>query len=159
MAIKVNIVALSSICTALIAASVAITDFAARADDLGTGVYNGVSQLRQTCGVTGDDPRLTAAAQRHANDMLRNGVDGHFGSDGSSPQARIADAGYTKTGYTGEIVYWGTGSAATPSAALDLWMASPAHRAIILNCAFTAGGFATAWDGNKMTVVGDFAGP
>ena len=109
--------------------------------------------------VIGDDPRLAVAAQRHANDMLKNGVDGHIGSDGSSPQARIADAGYTRTGYTGEIVYWGTGSAATPSAALDLWMESPAHRSIILNCAFTAGGFATAWDGNKMTAVGDFAGP
>ena len=44
-----------------------------------------------------------------------------------------------RTGNTGEIVYWGTGSAATPGAALDLWMESPAHRAIILNCAFTAG--------------------
>jgi uncharacterized protein YkwD len=86
-------------------------------------------------------------------------VGGHIGSDGSSLQARIADAGYTRTGYTGEIVYWGTGSAATPSAALDLWMESPAHRAIILNCAFTEGGFAVAWDGNKMTAVGDFAGP
>jgi uncharacterized protein YkwD len=43
--------------------------------------------------------------------------------------------------------------------ALDLWMDSPAHRAIILNCAFTAAGFATAWDGNKKTAVGDFAGP
>jgi len=43
--------------------------------------------------------------------------------------------------------------------ALDLWMESPPHRAIILNCAYTAAGFATAWDGNKMTVVGDFAGP
>ena len=91
--------------------------------------------------------------------MLMSGVGGHIGSDGSSPQARIADAGYTRTGYTGEIVYWGTGSAATPSAALDLWMESPAHRAIILNCAFTAGGFAIASDGNKMTAVGDFAGP
>ena len=159
MTIKVKIVTVFSICTAFITALGTIADFAARADDLGTGVYNGVNRLRQTCGVIGDDPRLTVAAQRHANDMLKNGVDGHTGSDGSSPQARIADAGYTRTGYTGEIVYWGTGSAATPSAALDLWMESPAHRAIILNCAFTAGGFATAWDGNKMTAVGDFAGP
>jgi uncharacterized protein YkwD len=107
----------------------------------------------------GDDPRLTAAAQRHADDMLKNGVNGHIGSDASSPHSRITDAGYTGASYTGEIVYWGTGSAATPSVALDLWMGSPAHRAIILNCGFTAAGFATAWDGNKMTVVGDFAGP
>jgi uncharacterized protein YkwD len=107
----------------------------------------------------GDDPGLTAAAQRHANDMLKTGVGGHIGSDGSSPQARITDAGYARSGYTGEIVYWGTGSLGTPSAALDAWMESPPHRAIIVNCAFTAGGFAVASDGNKMTAVGDFAAP
>jgi uncharacterized protein YkwD len=159
MTMKVKIVAVFSISTVFITALGTIAVMPARADDLAIGMYNGINRLRQTCGMIGDDPRLTAAAQRQANDMLKNGVDGHIGSDGSSPQARIADAGYTATGYTGEIVYWGTGSAATPSAALDLWMESPAHRAIILDCAFTAGGFATAWDGNKMTAVGDFAGP
>jgi uncharacterized protein YkwD len=159
MTMKVKIVAVFSICTVCITALSTIAGFAARADDLGTAMYSGVNRLRQTCGAIGDDQGLTAAAQRHANDMLNNGVDGHIGSDGSSPAARIADAGYPRTGYTGEIVYWGTGSAATPSAALDLWMESPAHRAIILNCAFTAGGFAIARDGNKMTAVGDFAGP
>jgi uncharacterized protein YkwD len=155
---KVKIVAVFSICTAFITAPGASAGFAARADDSGTAVYTGVSQLRQTCGPMGDDPRLTAAAQRHANDMLQNGLNGHIGSDGSSPNSRITDAGYTGAGYTGEIVYWGTGSNATPSVALDLWMDSPAHRAIILDCAFTAAGFATAWDGNKLTAVGDFAG-
>jgi uncharacterized protein YkwD len=155
---KVKLVSVFSICTVFTALGTIVV-LPARADDLGTGMYNGVNRLRQTCGMIGDDPRLTAAAQRHANDMLNNGVDGHMGSDGSSPQARIADAGYTGTGSTGEIAYWGTGSAATPSAALDSWMESPAHRAIILDCAFTVGGFATAWNGNKMTAVGDFAGP
>jgi uncharacterized protein YkwD len=91
--------------------------------------------------------------------MLINGVNGHTGSDGSSPQARDADAGYPQIGGSGEIVYWGTGALATPAAALDLWMQSPRHRAIIEDCAFTAAGFATASDGNKMTVVGDFAAP
>jgi len=155
-----KIVAVFPIWTVFITVLGTVAGFPARADDLGTSVFSGVNRLRQTCGVMGDDPGLTVAAQRHANDMLENGVGGHIGSDGSSLQARIADAGYyTRTGYTGEIVYWGTGSAATPSAALDWWMESPAHRAIILNCAFSAGGFAVAWDGNKMTAVGDFAGP
>lgn len=156
---EVKIVGIFSIGAALITALGTVAGFAARADDSGTAVYNGVSRLRQTCGALGDDPRLTVAAQRHADDMLKNGVRGHIGSDGSSPQARITDAGYARAGHTGEIVYWGTGSAATPSVALDQWMDSPPHRAIILNCAFTAAGFATAWDGNKMTAVGDFAGP
>ncbi len=119
MARQVEIVAVFSTCTVLISALGAVSGFVARADDSGTAVYSGVNRLRQACGAIGDDPRLTAAAQRHANDMLKNGLDGHIGSDGSSPQARITDAGYTRTGYTGEIVYWGTGSAATPSAALD----------------------------------------
>jgi uncharacterized protein YkwD len=156
---KVKIVAVFSICTAITTALGTVTGSAARADNSGNAVYSGVNRIRQTCGAIGDDPRLTAAAQRHANDMLNNGVDGHIGSDGSSPQARIIDAGYTGAGYTGEIVYWGTGSNASPRVALDLWMESPPHRAIILNCAYTAAGFATASDGNKMTVVGDFAGP
>jgi uncharacterized protein YkwD len=159
MTLKVKIVAVLPICTVLIAALGTVAGFAARADDLGTAVYSGVNGLRQTCGMIGDDPGLTVAAQRHADDMLKNGVESHIGSDGSSPQARITDAGYIRTGYAGEIVYWGTGSAATPSAALDAWMGSPAHRAIILNCAFTSGGFAVASDGRKMTAVGDFTGP
>ena len=156
---KVNIAAVFSICAVFVTGLGTVAGFAARADDLETALYSGVNGLRQTCGAIGDDPRLTVAAQRHANDMLENGVAGHIGSDGSSPRSRIADAGYTKIGYTGEIVYWGTGSRATPSAALDGWMASLVHRAIILDCAFTAAGFAVAWDGNKMIAVGDFAGP
>lgn len=160
MTTKVEIVAAFSTCTVLIAALGAVAGFTARAEDSGGAIYNGINQLRQTCGAISDDPRLTVAAQRHANDLLVSGVGGgHIGSDGSSPQARIADAGYTRTGLTSEIVYWGTGSRATPSAALDLWMESPAHRAIILDCAFTAVGLATAWDGRKMVAVGDFAGP
>src|SRR5207302_3047672 len=106
-------------CTVFITALGAVAGFAARADDSGPAVYSGVSRLRQTCGVINDDPRLTVAAQRHANDMLQNGVGGHIGSDGSSPRTRITDAGYVTANYTGEIVYWGTGSAATPSVALD----------------------------------------
>jgi uncharacterized protein YkwD len=156
---KAKIVAVLPICAVFITTLSTVADFPARADDSATAVYSGVNRLRQTCGVIGDDPGLTAAAQRHANDMLKTGVGGHIGSDGSSPQARITDAGYNRTGYTGEIVYWGTGSLATPSAALDAWMESPPHRAIILNCAFTAGGFAVASDGHKMTAVGDFTAP
>lgn len=156
---KIEFFAVVSICAALITAPDRVSAFVAHADDSGTAVYSGVNRLRQTCGPISDDPRLTEAAQRHADDMLRNGVGGHVGSDGSSPQARIAEAGYTRTRSTGEIVFWGTGSAATPEEALDMWMQSPPHRAIILNCGFTSGGFATAWDGNKMTAVGDFAAP
>ncbi|WP_197694056.1 CAP domain-containing protein [Mycobacterium sp. 852002-40037_SCH5390672] len=156
MAKKVEIIAVFAICTAFITAPGTLSGFVAHADDSGTALYSGINQLRPGCGPISDDPRLTEAAQRHADDMLRNGVSGHIGSDGSSPQARITAAGY-RSRYSGEIVFWGTGSAATAKEALDMWMQSPPHRDIILNCAYNAGGFATAWDGNKMTAVGDFA--
>ncbi|MEB4209691.1 CAP domain-containing protein [Mycobacterium sp. 94-17] len=157
MAKKVEIIAVFAICTAFITtAPGAVSGFIARADDSGVALYNGINQLRPGCGPISDDPRLTEAAQRHADDMLRSGISGHVGSDGSSPQARITAAGY-RSRYSGEIVFWGTGSAATAKEALDMWMQSPPHRDIILNCAYNAGGFATAWDGTKMTAVGDFA--
>lgn len=134
-------------------------NFTAHADDSASGLHTGVNHLRQPCGAIGNNPSLTAAAQRHANDMLGNRNYSHTGSDGSSPRARITEAGYGRAGSTGEIVYWGTGSAATASAALAFWMESSGHRALILNCSFTEGGFATAWDGNMMTAVVDFAAP
>ncbi|BBY03202.1 CAP domain-containing protein [Mycobacterium seoulense] len=156
---KVELVASFSLCCVVIATAGTVSEFVARADDSVAVLYGGVSGLRQPCGPLTDDPRLRVAAQRHADDMLRTGLSGHIGSDGSSPRTRIAEAGYNRTPATGEIVYWGTGSAANPTQALDSWMQSPPHRAIIVNCAFTAGGFATASDGTKMTVVGDFAAP
>jgi uncharacterized protein YkwD len=160
MAMKVKIVASLGNGAVVITALAAVAGSAARADDIATEIYSGVNELRPVCGVLRDDPRLTEAAQRHANDMANNGVGGgHIGSDGSSPLTRIADAGDNGAARTGEIIYWGTGSRATPRAALDWWMASPVHQAVILNCAFTAAGFAIAWAGNMMIVVGDFASP
>lgn len=133
-------------------------DFSAQAD-VAAGLYVGVNQLRQSCGAVRQDARLTAAAQRHANDMLTNSNFSHVGSDGSSPSARMAAAGFSQATSTGEIVFWATGSSATADAALAFWMNSPGHRSIILNCAFAAAGFATASNGAMMTAVGDFASP
>ncbi|CAJ1582909.1 CAP domain-containing protein [[Mycobacterium] wendilense] len=130
----------------------------AGADPLSAALHQRISAARQACGPIGADPLLTAAAQRHANDVLRTGVASHSGSDGSSPGARIAAAGYSPTRATGEIVYWGAGLAANPGAAVDWWLKSPPHRALLLNCTFTAGGFAVARDGNRMTAVVDFGG-
>nr|ABP43881.1 Allergen V5/Tpx-1 family protein [Mycolicibacterium gilvum PYR-GCK] len=155
---KLKIAGVFALSTVVVAAVGTSADFTAEAD-VAAGLHAGVNQLRQSCGAIRQDPRLTAAAQRHADDMLRNTNHSHVGSDGSSPQARMTDAGYRGDASTGEIVFWATGSAATADAALDFWMGSPGHRAIILNCAFAAAGFATASDGNRMTAVGDFAGP
>ena len=156
---KARVVGILAMCTVLTTALGTSADFTAQADGRATGIYVGVNQLRQSCGPIGQDARLTAAAQRHADDMLANSNFSHVGTDGSSPRARMADAGYGPAGSSGEIVFWATGSSATADAALAFWMGSPGHRAIILNCGFTSGGFATASNGAMMTAVGDFAGP
>ena len=159
MTTKVKIVTAFSICTVVITALGTVAGFAARADDFRAAIYSGVNDLRQSCGVIGDDPLLAAAAQRHADDLAISGVEGgHIGSDGSSPQARILAAGYIRPGNTSEIIYWGSGSHANPSGPIEWWMQSPPHRAAILDCTFTAVGFAIAWARNTVIAVGDFAG-
>ena len=159
MTMKVKIIAVLSVCTVFTMHVGTVAGFAARADDFRAAIYSGVSDLRQSCGVIGDDPLLTAAAQRHADDLAINGVEGgHIGSDGSSPRARILDAGYIRPGNVSEIIYWGSGPYANPNGALEWWMQSPPHRAAILDCNFTAVGFAITWARNMMIAVGDFAG-
>jgi uncharacterized protein YkwD len=120
-----------------------------------------LSQINATraangCGAVAANPQLTASAVRHAKDMLENGVAAHTGSDGSSLVQRVTDAGYAPYAKLGEVVFWGTGSAGTPAAAVAWWMNSPGHRAIITDCELTDAGFSAVSNGDKMTAAGDF---
>ncbi len=74
------------------------------------------------------DSRLVQAARRHSQDMADNNFFSHYGSDGSSPFDRIRDAGYSfRT--AGETI---AGGYISPESAVDGWMNSPGHRAILL---------------------------
>ncbi|MFE9452172.1 CAP domain-containing protein [Streptomyces sp. NPDC006739] len=75
---------------------------------------------------------LTKAAQAHSDDMAAHQNMSHTGSDGSSPGDRITRAGYDWSTY-GENVAYGY---ATPEQVMAAWMASPGHKANILDCAF-----------------------
>lgn len=108
------------------------------------------------CGPVAANAQLTAAAARQANDMLVHGVVGHTGSDGSSVGQRATDAGYAPYAAVGEIIYWSTGLGNAPDVAVDKWMNSPTHRAVITDCTLTDAGFAAASTGDRMTVAGDF---
>lgn len=79
------------------------------------------------------DPRLTAAAQDHAEDMATHGYFSHTGRDGSSFADRIRAAGHPAPG--AENIARGQPDAATVVAA---WMGSPGHRRNILDCSLTA---------------------
>lgn len=72
---------------------------------------------------------LTCAATRHSKDIGTRKVCTHTGKDGSNPAARIKACGYKSMGW-GEIVACGQ---KTPRAAVDSWLKSPGHRAIMLS--------------------------
>jgi hypothetical protein len=71
--------------------------------------------------------QLAAAAQAHSIDMACFGLLSHSGSDGSSPQKRVAAAGYPA--FIEEIIY----ASGYPKNAFDWWMNDQIHRAAILN--------------------------
>jgi uncharacterized protein YkwD len=85
-------------------------------------------------------PRLQRAAQNHTESMAFRGYFAHVGPGGQTPLDRIRASGYihgSHMGYeVGENIAWGTGSLATPSAIVAAWMASPDHRANILDGRF-----------------------
>ncbi|MGW6419636.1 CAP domain-containing protein [Streptomyces sp. NPDC055055] len=89
------------------------------------------------------DADLTEAAQDYTDDMAATGNFSHTGTDGSQPQDRIEEAGYTWS-RSGENIAKGQSDAA---AVMDAWMHSPGHRANILNCGFTEIGVGVSTDG------------
>ncbi|WP_234834651.1 CAP domain-containing protein [Mycolicibacterium stellerae] len=126
--------------------------------DQGGAVLSQINATRAEngCGPVVANPQLTAAAARHANDVLETGTVGHTGSDGSSVAQRVTDAGYAPYAALGEIVFSGSGASGSPTAAVASWMNSPGHRAIITDCRFTEAGFSAVSSGDKMTAAGDF---
>lgn len=74
------------------------------------------------------DARLAAAAQAHADDMVRQGYFSHTGQNGSQFTDRMRAAGYSSCNPS-ENIAGGQGSEA---AVFESWMGSSAHRANIL---------------------------
>jgi uncharacterized protein YkwD len=60
-------------------------------------MLDSINALREAAGAPplSLDPKLTAAAKTHANDMMTQNRPWHFGSDGSSPLQRVQRTGYT----------------------------------------------------------------
>ena len=75
------------------------------------------------------DASLASAARGHSEDMGLQNYFSHTGLDGRTPCDRMTDAGYSWN-YCGENIAAGQ---PTPEDVVDTWMASPGHRANILN--------------------------
>jgi uncharacterized protein YkwD len=84
--------------------------------------------------------QLQQAAQAHTESMAFGGYFEHDGPRGDTPLSRMIAASYiysSRVGYEiGENIGWGTLSLATPRAIVAAWMASPGHRANILDAHF-----------------------
>jgi uncharacterized protein YkwD len=86
------------------------------------------------------DLDLQQAAQAHSQDMAAGDYFEHDGRGGSTPLSRMRAAGYifsSHLGYAiGENIAWATLWLASPKAIVTGWMASPGHRANILDATF-----------------------
>ena len=87
---------------------------------------------------------LQVAAQAHSADMSSGNYFDHDGRNGTTPFSRMRAAGYifsSRIGYDiGENIAWGTLWLASPKAIVAGWMASPGHRANILDRSFSETG-------------------
>ncbi|MEW1956521.1 CAP domain-containing protein [Kineococcus sp. NPDC059986] len=91
------------------------------------------------CGPLVLDPALDLAAQRHTDEMAATGSMSHVGADGSSPRTRLAAVGAFPT-RTAENVAYGYDA----DGVVDAWLASPGHRANLLDCRLASVGIAEA---------------
>jgi uncharacterized protein YkwD len=81
--------------------------------------------------------RLVRAAQSHTESMAFGDYFEHVGPGGETPLSRMRRTGYiysSRLGFeVGENIAWGSLWLGTPKAVVASWMASPGHRANILD--------------------------
>lgn len=105
--------------------------------------------------------KLNSSAQAKANDMVAKDYWSHVGPGGQQPWAFFDAAGYDYKKAGENLAYGFTTSSATVSG----WMASPTHKANMLDGAFTEVGFGFAnspnfnGDGQQTVVVAHYAQP
>jgi hypothetical protein len=96
------------------------------------------------CGGLAWDAAVATVASRHSEDMVNRQFFGHTNPDGGDPFDRL-HAAHIQFAAAAENLALGP---RTAQDALEQWMASPAHRANMLDCTFTHHGVArtgTRW--------------
>jgi len=104
--------------------------------------------------------QLREAAQAHANDMACNNLFVHNGSDGSTPQTRVATSGYVASSVT-ENVY-GSYPPLTPDGAVTWWKndkTDPNHNLNLISTQYSEIGVGYAFFDNFGYYVVVFATP
>jgi uncharacterized protein YkwD len=154
----------ASTATVLLTTATVLTMPAAHADDdntlipnnsrLNKSVVSNVYTMQRRAGCTNSlnvSPQLQLAAQWHTDDVLNNrDLDGDIGSDGSTPQDRARNAGFTGT--VAETVAINPALAISGIELINMWYYDPNDFAIMSDCANTLIG---VWSENSLdrTVV------
>ncbi len=113
------------------------------------------------------DGRLESAARRYAGAMVADGFFSHVSPDGGGLRGRLDAASWiprSGSWSAGENIAWGSGELGSPQRIVKAWMASPGHRANILNRTYTELGLGiavgapavAAGSGPAATYVADF---
>lgn len=115
-----------------------------------------VNQARAEAGLAplAVDPLLNQAAQNHVNDMVNNYVYGHYGSDGSLVETRVARTGYAQNPWVSEN--WVASKSV--DGAMTWWMNDYIHRVNILNGNWQEMGVGVGTRGGEMIFVTVFSG-
>jgi uncharacterized protein YkwD len=96
-------------------------------------------RTKNNLSVLSTNTQLATAAKNHAVDMLCNNYFSDIGLDKSTPQDRVARAGFTASSVV-EVIY--AAPDATPQSALNWWMNNPQNRDNLLKADLTAVGVA-----------------
>jgi uncharacterized protein YkwD len=124
-----------------------------------TDIFNLVNQQRVNAGLKPliMNAELNQSAVAKCNDEATNGYYAHVSPTGVTWQSFFQSAGYpVSTSYIGENLAESNGE--SDSQIVAAWMASPGHRANILNVNYTQGAVATCSSSPFVLIVQHFGG-
>jgi uncharacterized protein YkwD len=128
---------------------------------LNKSVVSNVFTMQRRAGCTNTlnvSPQLQLAAQWHTDDVLNNrDLDGDIGSDGTTPQDRARNAGFT--GKVAETVAINPALAISGIELIDMWYYDPNYFAIMSDCANTLIGIWSANSLDRTVVVAVYGQP
>jgi uncharacterized protein YkwD len=142
----------------LVAAPGAVAAVCPHGDDVTTALSNtdrrasllcaiGAERTARGLAVVRENPQLTVAAQRHADDMVVGQYFDHVSPAGTTVGDRVKVTGYIdgRTDWAlGETIAWAQEPLDTAAGLVQSWLASPPHRAILLDGGFRDVGIGVA---------------
>lgn len=130
------------------------------------GIFRLTNEVRRKEGLPGLtwDAALARVARAHSADMLVRGYFRHESPEGRTPHERAKDGTPYALAASGENLWGAQGDQPLeperlPRIIVDTWLASPGHRANLLNPAFTDLGVGVAQKGNAIRATQVFGRP